>query len=151
MNSLIAYFYKLIAYPFLRIYWFIFHPKTQGVKVIIKYKDQILFIENTYRHNYWYLPGGGVKSNENAECAGIREIKEELGIKLSKIKSHGILTFSDEHKQDQVWIYSAIVNNPKFSIDPKEIRKAKWIKIKNFKREDLSTNTFKCLKLAEVI
>jgi ADP-ribose pyrophosphatase YjhB (NUDIX family) len=151
MNSLIAYFYKFIAYPLLTIYWFIFHPKTQGVKVIIKYQNQILFIENTYRHNYWYIPGGGIKKNEGPKEAGTREIKEELGIELKQIKAHGSLTFSDEYKRDQVWVYSASVNDPKFSIDPKEIKKAKWIKVKNFAHEDLSPNTIKCLKLAAVI
>ena|SRR5581483_436284 len=150
-NRIVALFYKYIAYPLLKIYWFILRPQTQGVKVIIRYKNQVLFIENTYRHNYWYLPGGGVKKGEEPENAGIREIKEELSINLTKIKDHGILTFVDENKRDQVWVYSATVNNPKFSIDPKEIKKAKWIKIKDFTKEDLSPNTLKCLKLAAII
>ena len=36
------------VYPFAKIYWFIFRPKTFGVKCLIKCGNEILMIRHTY-------------------------------------------------------------------------------------------------------
>jgi len=54
---------------------------------ILKYNGRILFQlrdEKGRNPNKWGLFGGGIKSGEKPIDALIREIKEELGIKLSK-------------------------------------------------------------------
>jgi ADP-ribose pyrophosphatase YjhB (NUDIX family) len=74
-----AVIYKF-AYPFLKIYWFIFRPKTQGVQCLILSGDQLLLIRHTYGHSAWTLSGGGIKKGETKEEAVKREVKEELGL-----------------------------------------------------------------------
>lgn len=150
MNSLITLFYRFIAYPLLQIYWFIFRPKTFGVKVIIKYKNQILFVKNTYRNSFWTLPGGGVKGGESPQQAALREIKEELDINLKKILNHGNFSYLEEHKKDTVWVLSANIPNPSFKIDTKEIKEAKWIKITDIPTLPPSLVTRNSLRLAQI-
>lgn len=46
---------------------------------------KILIVKPNYR-NGWILPGGTVNKNESPQHACIREVKEELGIILKKVK-----------------------------------------------------------------
>ena len=73
---MISIFYKLI-HSFLKIYWFIFRPKTKGVICLILSGDELLLIRHTYGHSAWTLSGGGLKKNESKEEAVKREVKEE--------------------------------------------------------------------------
>ena len=45
-------------------------------------RDNKILMIQTFRHNsfIWELPGGGIKINETAEEAAIRELKEECGL-----------------------------------------------------------------------
>src|SRR5258708_12535025 len=79
MKSLL---YKL-GYPILRCYWFIFRPKTQGVKCLILFGDEVLLIRHTYGHSVWTLPGGGFKKGETKEVAVKREVKKELCLDIT--------------------------------------------------------------------
>lgn len=48
--------------------------------------DNKILAMHDERSPYYYLPGGRVKIGETAECAVVREIKEELGINLKIIR-----------------------------------------------------------------
>jgi 8-oxo-dGTP pyrophosphatase MutT (NUDIX family) len=52
-----------------------------GAGVAIWHEDSILLVKHSYRHGL-LLPGGGVKSTENPKLALVREMYEELGIRL---------------------------------------------------------------------
>lgn len=91
-----------IAYKILKIYWFIFRPKTQGVKcLIIKNNGDILLIKNSYGNKSWNLPGGGIKKNETFVEAVKREVKEELRIDITPYYI-GKFTQDLEYKKDTV-------------------------------------------------
>lgn len=51
--------FNKIANPILKIYWFIFRPKTYGVKVILRCGGKFLLIRNSYGKKHWTFPGGG--------------------------------------------------------------------------------------------
>ena len=44
--------------------------------------------------NYYELPGGGIEENETPEVALVREMKEELGVKVKTIQSLGVVTYN---------------------------------------------------------
>lgn len=49
--------------------------------IVLNGEGQVLLVKHTYqRDSYWYLPGGGVKKEESAKAAVIRELKEETGL-----------------------------------------------------------------------
>lgn len=47
--------------PIRKLYWFIFRPKTRGVKCIVENKGKFLLVKLNYAHHKWTIPGGGVK------------------------------------------------------------------------------------------
>jgi 8-oxo-dGTP pyrophosphatase MutT (NUDIX family) len=57
--------------------------RTERVYVMIEYDKQVLLIKNWLGRQGWQLPGGGRRPDETARQAGVREIKEELGIRLA--------------------------------------------------------------------
>jgi 8-oxo-dGTP diphosphatase len=69
------------AYLLLRAFWFLFRPKGRGTLVAIWFEQRLLLVKNGYRRNY-SLPGGNRRSGEGARAAAVREIREEVGIRL---------------------------------------------------------------------
>ncbi|MDP3661535.1 MAG: NUDIX domain-containing protein [bacterium] len=112
--------------PFRRLYWFIFKPRTRGVKVLVVWERKILLVRLGYAHLEWTIPGGGVHRGESYEEAARREIKEEVGIVLDGIKKIGEYESRKEHKRDTVVCFRATVQNPIFHVDGIEIAEAGW-------------------------
>lgn len=56
---------------------------TNRAYVVIRVKNKVLLTKNWLGcHRHWRLPGGGVKKGEDHIKAVIREVNEEVGIKL---------------------------------------------------------------------
>lgn len=118
--------YKLLN--FLRkIYWFIFRPKTIGVKCLIQNQDnKYLLIKNTYSGDYWTIPGGGINKNESLENAVIREVKEEVGVDITGLKQLGSYFSEIEYKKDTIYLYTAKTNQTDITKNQLEISEALW-------------------------
>lgn len=139
-----SFIYK-IGYPVLKIYWFIFRPKTQGVKCLIVSGDETLLIRHTYGHSAWTLPGGGIKKGELKEQAIKREIKEELGFDIEP-KYIGEFTHNTEYKIDTVYCFVANVEKKDPVLQEAEIKKAGWWKT-NGLPENHSTGLDRVLRI----
>lgn len=66
-----------------------FNPKFETVGCFIEYKDKIIAVHRhpEIRHgDMWGLPSGMMEKNETPEQAIIREIKEETGLIVKKVK-----------------------------------------------------------------
>jgi mutator protein MutT len=64
--------------------------RTIAVGLIICADNKLLLGKKTAGGVYpdcWHLPGGGVKSNETTKQALVREIREEVGLDLQKLKA----------------------------------------------------------------
>jgi ADP-ribose pyrophosphatase YjhB (NUDIX family) len=118
-------FYKFIL-PIKKIYWFIFRPKTYGVKALIEYNGKFLMIRNSYGHKHWTFPGGGKKKDETPEAGAKREALEEVGILLESLISLGAYFSRRQHKRDTVYCFYSKVDNDFFQIDNKEIEETNW-------------------------
>lgn len=63
------------------------------VRAIVQNKEKILVCQKIGK-NYYFFPGGHVESNESANKALSRELKEELGLKIKRCSLIGILEHS---------------------------------------------------------
>lgn len=84
---------------------------------------------NIKNKNKWSLFGGGVDNEESPLNAAIRELKEELGIKISKTQLKKILTITIDKQKNHIYKISL---NKRTS----ELRLNEGSKMAYFKRED---------------
>jgi 8-oxo-dGTP pyrophosphatase MutT (NUDIX family) len=110
-----------IATRFRKLFWYIFRPKTFGVKCLIEHNGKYLFIKNSYQNNLWNIPGGEIKKHEIKEKAIRREVFEELRIDIKNLKYIGEYTSTLEYKEDTVYCFYAYTDSdivtPSFEID----------------------------------
>ncbi len=115
-----------IAFRLGRLYWFIFRPKTQGVKCVIEHNGKYLYIRNSYGKGRWTFPGGGIKRKESPEEATRREVYEEVGLVLNEMRPLGSFVNTTEYKVDTIYCFHANVDSSKYKTDNFEIEEAKW-------------------------
>lgn len=106
--------------------------------LVLNSKKQILLgqrSENKKRNPLkWETTQGSVKSGENSKEAAVRELKEELGINISKDSLNYVQTLKDDNEhifKDMFWVKEDIgVNEIKFTDG--EVINAKWVDIDEF-------------------
>ena len=135
-------FYEL-AHSLRRIYWFIVHPNTRGVKVVIAHEGKYLFIKHGYGARRWTLPGGGVKKSETPEAAAKREVWEEVRLDLHALRPIGSFVTTLEYKQDTVHCFFATTLREKPILHRGEVIAYGW-----FPKDDLPSDISLNSKLA---
>ena len=113
----------------LRAWWFLTRPESRGVKVILKFDDEVLLAQHSYGHRQWTFPGGGVNSKEEYEAAARREMKEELGIEIKNLKSIGSYFTNYEYKKVTVECFVVEVDTKQVTTDNFEIAQVEWFKV----------------------
>jgi len=100
----------------------------RAVVGIIKRDDQVLVGERPLGKpysGYWEFPGGKIEPNEQGKAALIRELHEELGIKVTVTD----LWFSHTHPYPdktvflEMWLVKAFIGEPQ----PKENQLLRWV------------------------
>lgn len=127
-----------------RFYWFVFRPRTTGVKCLICYQNELLLIRNTYGTNTWTLPGGGAKPGETHLAAISREVLEEVGVVGGEWKELGTYESTLEYKRDTVYCFKLMVTSKELHLDSKEVAEAKWFKDSKLP-QDISSSVTKAI------
>ena len=91
INKAARLFYKL-GYRAILILWFFTRPTVYGVYVAVWHGEKLLVIKNSYKKRLT-IPCGRIKRGENKAAAAVRELEEEVGIKLETDQ----LTFVGEY------------------------------------------------------
>ncbi|MFH1129350.1 MAG: NUDIX hydrolase [Patescibacteria group bacterium] len=115
-----------IGLPIVRLYWFIFRPKTSGVKCVIENNGKILIIRNVYGKRMWTFPGGTINKNETPENAVKREVREEVGLEIVNIRFLGDFVSEVEYKKDKIYCFSAKSSQLELKTRKSEILEADW-------------------------
>ena len=118
-----------IIYPIVRFYWFIFRPKTYGVKCVIYDGEKFLLVTHTYGKGHWTFPGGKIEKGEEPEETVKREMMEELGVEPFNLKFIGKTHNTREYKNDTVWNFSANISNQNLQVNKYELAEVNWYKI----------------------
>jgi ADP-ribose pyrophosphatase YjhB (NUDIX family) len=94
------------AYWGARCWWFVRRPRTRGAAVAIWSGGRVLLVKTSYRKNY-SLPGGFVNRHERPEDAAVRELHEEINMRVdaSRLKRAYEGTVRVEHHDDTLTIW----------------------------------------------
>ena len=115
-------FYRL-AYLALRCFWFIFRPKGRGTLVAVWCKGRLLLVKNAYRRGY-SLPGGNSRPGERARSAAVRELREEVGLRLypNQLRHCATVVSDRDYLRDHCAYYEVHLERaPRIAIDGREV------------------------------
>jgi ADP-ribose pyrophosphatase YjhB (NUDIX family) len=115
-NKIAQLFYRL-AYRCLLILWFFTRPTVYGVYIAVWHQEKLLVIKNSYKKRFT-IPCGRIRRGEDKAAAAVREVFEEVNIKLEKEQ----LTFVGEFKGQHTY---AIDIGTFFEINMKELPQVK--------------------------
>ncbi|MBC7836496.1 NUDIX domain-containing protein [Acetobacteraceae bacterium] len=103
-------------------------------KALIK-KDGKILVCRGIGDKVWEFPGGRLHVGETPVEGIVREIKEELGIKITNIKPFYVgSSFHYKSNMEQVFItYTCDYNSASLAVDPKEIEEIKWVTLEEIK------------------
>src|SRR3989344_6799410 len=117
----LSYLISKMIYPVARFYWFVFRPKTYGVKVVILNKEKALLVRHAYGKMSWTFPGGKIEKGELPEQTACREMTEELDVKLENLNYLGIIYSTRQYKNDKIWCFTATIDNQSVKINEYEL------------------------------
>ncbi len=129
-----------IAFRILYCYWFLVRPNFYGAYVGLWYGNQILMIKNSYRRVYT-VPSGKIDRKEAPVDAAVRELSEEVGIRLApeQLSLAGRFTIFHEYKHDHISFYEVHLDQkPSFRIDNREVAWARFLPVSEAERLNLS-------------
>ncbi len=125
-------FFRPVYWPLIKAYFILFSPETKGARIILTYKNEILFIRHSYGLKYNF-PGGGIGKSEDPEDGVKREVREELGIDLDKV--HYITSLvpdvAYEYRKNTISIFTAELQTKDININNLEIADAQWLPLTN--------------------
>ena len=102
-------------------------PQKDRVRVIV-YRDDgdILLVKNRFSRQKWTLPGGGVKHNESYKQAAVREILEEIGLKMYNLRYLGKANSHESYAKFSVRVFAAHASDYDIKCNF-EIMEAQWL------------------------
>jgi 8-oxo-dGTP pyrophosphatase MutT (NUDIX family) len=139
-------FLLYLFYPVVKLYWFIFRPVRTGAKIVLVNDEDILMVRHSYGQPYWTFPGGGVKRGEEPAKTVLREVWEEVGLRLEKAIFLRKVKNNYEYKDDTIWVYYGSTKDRNVKIDNFEIVEAKWFNLNSLPK-DLGANAEKIIEL----
>lgn len=80
----------------------------------------------------WECNGGALLSGEDAVDGTVREIYEELGIKLDKDKAIYLKTAKNAHRFKEIYLFEKDVSIDDIKFADGEVIAAKWVNIEEF-------------------
>jgi 8-oxo-dGTP pyrophosphatase MutT (NUDIX family) len=111
----------------LRAWWLLRRPRTDGVKVVLRDGDHVLFVRHAYGdRRSWALPGGGVKRNEDPHLAARREAREELGVDTDAWTPVADVDIEGMGKRTRLHVYEAWWSGSPLQLQLAELEEARW-------------------------
>lgn len=100
-----------------------------AIAIIFNQKGELLIVKPTYKER-WLFPGGAVEENESPMSACIREMKEELGIQMTRL-SLLVVDYMSEGEKDEsvqfVFFGGELSVESAIRVDGKEITEYRFV------------------------
>ena len=109
--------------------------KKDRVRVIV-YRDdgRILLVRGRFSRQEWALPGGGVNRNESYEQAAVREVLEEIGLRVHNLRYLGNANSHVSYAKFSVRVFAAYASNCDIKCNF-EIMEARWLNMNYLPKE----------------
>ena len=106
---------------------------------MIVYRDDgdILLVKNRFSRQEWALPGGGVNRNESYEQAAVREVLEEIGLRVHNLRYLGKANSHESYVKFSVRVFAAHASDYDIKCNF-EIMEARWLNM-NYLPEEYYT------------
>ena len=103
---------------------------------VIVYRDdgKILLVRGRFSRQEWALPGGGVNRNESYEQAAVREVSEEIGLKIYNLRYLGKANSHESYAKFSVQVFVAHASNHDIKCNF-EIMEARWLSMNYLSEE----------------
>ena len=114
----------------------VYAPLTRRVRVVVIHDDKILLVKNRFGPGAWQLPGGGIKVGESVFDAGVREIQEELDVRVKPIRElhKGFVVHRQFGLLMRYHFVTAEIIDPKKQLEiSKELQCAEWMSVKGIR------------------
>ena len=110
-------------------------PQNNRVRVIV-YRDdgRILLVRGRFSRQKWALLGGGVKQNESYEQAAVREVLEEVGLKIHNLRYLGKANSHESYAKFSVRVFAAHASDYDIKCNF-EIMEARWLNMNYLPKE----------------
>ena len=117
-------------------------PAHLGANAIITYKGKLL-LEKRRDSDTWGLVGGGVKKTETELQAIVREVYEELGLRIPKEKFHKLAVYGEPgriaaFRDGSVWRMVVMVFGLELEEEPQMTISAESKDLRFFSKEELN-------------
>ena len=124
-SSFVRAIFRGVAYVMSLVFRIV--PKKDRVRVVV-YRDdgKILLVRSRFSRQEWALPGGGVNRNESYEQAAVREVSEEIGLKIYNLRYLGKANSHESYVKFSVRVFAAHASNYDIKCNF-EIIEARWL------------------------
>jgi len=133
---------------------FVYFRFSHRARVVLVDGNYILLVKDRFQlwfnQDQWALPGGGLRRHETPEAGAVREIQEELGIKLSmsqlkllwrgRIGNYGL-------RYQSYFLVARISRTAQLQLKSSEIAVADWCRINTLDLQTLKPESQKALQL----
>lgn len=119
--------------------------------IVVNERQEMLFVKGTISDWHWSFPGGGIEKGEDAKTAAVRELYEEIGIRVAheRVTKVGVVQKGDDGIPYTAHIFTVEVLSsslPKEPVNVREIAEITWLN-RNVAPDQLSKVAQKAIKL----
>ena len=82
--------------------------------------------------NMWAVTGGAVKAGESSLDGVLRELSEELGIKVNKDEMKFIASYRRKFDYVDVWLLNKNIDIKDIKLQEDEVQAVKWVTLEEF-------------------
>lgn len=111
--------------------------KISGCAII---QNNKIFLLKKFKNNYFEFPGGKADLNESFEDAAVREVFEEIGVKVVLNKKFGPYIFNHKDKKVESVVFTCKYQGILRIVETNIFEKSIWIDLKEFENYNLALN-----------